>query len=222
MTTRSTTVARLSAVPADDGAGPSSGANAVADRILSAAWAVFVEEGYAGASTLRIATRAKVSKRELYTLFGNKLGILRACIATRARRMQPPEPPPTPSDPSGLESTLTAFGVRLLEEITHPTVVEVHRLSVAESDRAPEISREVEEVRRQVRASVVEWLVRAQAAGQLQSGDPQDMAMEFQSLLMGDLLVRLMQRVAERPTARETRRIAARAAAAMVRLHALP
>ena len=215
---RPPTQAAAPADPAAPDAAPAANAD-TADRILSAAFAIFVEEGYSGASTLRIATRAKVSKRELYTLFGNKLGILRACIATRARRMQPPEPPPTPGDQAALEKTLTGFGVRLMEEITHPTVVEVHRLSVAEADRAPEISHEVDQVRRQVRASVAEWLARAQAAGQVQAGDPQVMAVEFQNLLMGDLLVRLMQRVAKRPTAPAARQIAARAAVAFVRLH---
>ncbi|MBV8653445.1 MAG: helix-turn-helix transcriptional regulator, partial [Alphaproteobacteria bacterium] len=49
-----------------------------------------MERGYAGASTLEIATRAKVSKRELYALFGNKQGILTALISSRATRMRQP------------------------------------------------------------------------------------------------------------------------------------
>jgi AcrR family transcriptional regulator len=194
-------------------------ASTVADRILSAAFSIFVEEGYAGASTLRIATRAKVSKRELYALFGSKQGILSACIASRAQRMQPPVPPPTPRNAEELEATLSAFGTRLLEEITYPAVVAVHTLAAAEATRAPEIGREVDEVRRQIRASVVEWLIRAQTAGLLRAGDPQDMATDFLSLLMGDLLVRLMQRVANRPTAAQAKRMAAGAAAALARIH---
>ncbi|MDB5495861.1 MAG: TetR/AcrR family transcriptional regulator [Phenylobacterium sp.] len=205
--------------PVQEASGGPAATAPAADRILSAAFSAFVEEGYTGASTLRIATRAKVSKRELYALFGNKLGILRACIALRAQRMQPPEPPPTPRDPKELEATLTAFGTRLLEEITHPSVVAVHSLAVAESARAPEIGRELDQVRRQVHASVVEWLARAQAAGLLRPGDPQALATDFLGLLMGDLMVRLMQRVAERPTARQARRAAGRTAAAFVRIH---
>jgi AcrR family transcriptional regulator len=41
-------------------------------RILDAAFAAFMKNGYASTSTLEIATRARVSKRELYTLVGNK------------------------------------------------------------------------------------------------------------------------------------------------------
>ena len=58
--------------------------------ILEAAYQVLMERGYAGASTLEIATRARVSKRELYAEFGNKSGILRALIAATATRMQLP------------------------------------------------------------------------------------------------------------------------------------
>src|SRR5262245_12662267 len=59
-------------------------------RILDAAFSAFMESGYAGASTLRIATRAHVSKRALYELVGNKQEMLAACIRERARRLQVP------------------------------------------------------------------------------------------------------------------------------------
>src|SRR5207302_10278583 len=52
-------------------------------RILSAAFAAFTEHGFAKASTLEIATRAMVSKRELYALFGNKQQMLITCISER-------------------------------------------------------------------------------------------------------------------------------------------
>ncbi len=42
------------------------------ERILKAAFAAFTRSGYATTSTLEIATRAQVSKRELYALVGNK------------------------------------------------------------------------------------------------------------------------------------------------------
>ena len=57
------------------------------ERILHAAMESFMELGYTEASTLKIATRAQVSKRELYALFGSKQAMLAACIADRAGRM---------------------------------------------------------------------------------------------------------------------------------------
>ena len=44
----------------------SSAENPVQERILGAAFKAFTQDGYAGTSTLDIATRAKISKRDLY------------------------------------------------------------------------------------------------------------------------------------------------------------
>src|SRR5215471_3788537 len=46
------------------------GETAVRERILEAALAAFMKSGYAATSTLEIATRARVSKRELYAFVG--------------------------------------------------------------------------------------------------------------------------------------------------------
>jgi len=52
-------------------------------RILHAAFGAFVKNGYAAASMLAIATEARVSKRDLYALVGNKQAMLVACIRCR-------------------------------------------------------------------------------------------------------------------------------------------
>ena len=56
----------------------------------------FMEKGYAETSTLEIATRARVSKRALYELVGNKQQMLVACISERAKRLQMPADVPEP------------------------------------------------------------------------------------------------------------------------------
>jgi AcrR family transcriptional regulator len=62
----------------------------VRERILDAAFRAFRKSGYATTSTLEIATRARVSKRELYELVGNKQEMLIACISERAKRLDVP------------------------------------------------------------------------------------------------------------------------------------
>src|ERR1700736_301747 len=52
----------------------------VRGRIVEAPFAAFTRRGFAETSTLEIATRARVSKRELYALFGSKQEMLIACI----------------------------------------------------------------------------------------------------------------------------------------------
>ena len=58
--------------------------SSIRDRILSAAFQSLKDNGFSGTSTLEIATKAHVSKRELYALFPSKDKILFACIAERA------------------------------------------------------------------------------------------------------------------------------------------
>src|SRR5215471_8016135 len=71
--------------------------NAVRERILEAAFEAFMTSGYATASTLEIANRARVSKRELYSLVGNKQQMLIACIGERStRRLTVPAELPVP------------------------------------------------------------------------------------------------------------------------------
>src|ERR1700741_1249045 len=81
---------------ASRGTTPRSSETSVRDRVLSAAFSAFMERGYERASTLDIATRAKVSKRELYTMFDDKHAMLAACIAERAERMRRPMTLPPP------------------------------------------------------------------------------------------------------------------------------
>ena len=95
----------------------------VRGRILEAAFAAFMKSGYAASSTLEIATRARVSKRELYALVGNKQEMLIACITARARRLQVPAELPVPHDRETLARVLASFGARLLREASaDPTV----------------------------------------------------------------------------------------------------
>src|SRR6516164_3539860 len=118
-------------------------ANPKRTRVLQAAFSAFQELGYAGASTLEIATRAKVSKRELYSLFSNKQAMLAACIAERTGRMRRPldTAAPVPQTRDALAKLLVDFGVSILKTVCQPEALTVFRLAIAESDRAPEIAR---------------------------------------------------------------------------------
>src|SRR5882757_498371 len=96
-------------------------------RILDAAFAAFMKSGYAASSTLEIATRARVSKRELYALVGNKQEMLIACIRERATRLDVPADLPVLRNRETLAQVLTSFGTRLVREISHPTVIALFR-----------------------------------------------------------------------------------------------
>src|ERR1700730_16532047 len=118
-------------------------------RILDAAFSAFIEGGYAETSTLQIATRARVSKRALYDLVGNKQAMLVACITERAKRLQVPADLPEPRDRAALESALTACGTQRLRESSAPAVIAVFRLAIAEAVRAPEVARALNSIARE-------------------------------------------------------------------------
>lgn len=123
------------------------GTDATAARraaILDAAGAVFLTRGYAAATTLEIATRARTSKRALYDLFGPKEAILAALIRDTSARMQAPLDLPPPETRAAFFATLDAFGRAFLAEFVHPHRIAVYRLAIGEAVRSAEIGAALE------------------------------------------------------------------------------
>jgi AcrR family transcriptional regulator len=197
----------------------SSDTAAVRERILTAAFEAFHERGYAATSTLEIATRARVSKRELYALVGNKQKMLIAAIGERAKRFKVPADMPMLRDRATLAQVLRAFGTQLVREVTDPTVVGVFRLAIAEAVQAPEVAQTLDSLGRETgRAALRNIMTEARAAG-LIDGSPTDLAEQFAGLLWRDLLISLLLGVAQRPNLRAIEARARDAAEAFLRLH---
>jgi len=194
----------------------------VRQRILGAAFKVFTENGYAGTSTLEIATRARVSKRELYAVVGNKQEMLIACIRERAKRLEMPADVPEPCDRETLARTLATFGAQLLREISDPTVLAVFRLAIAEAVRAPEVARALDSIGGEAsRVALREIMIRARSAGLL-GGPPVEMVEQFTGLLWGNLMVGLLLRVTDRPNPRRIAQHAREATAAFLQIYPQP
>jgi AcrR family transcriptional regulator len=193
----------------------------VRERILEAAFAAFKEKGYATTSTLEIATRARVSKRELYAVVGNKQEMLVAAISRRAQRLDLPADLPMIRDRKTFAQALASFGTKLVQEVSEPRVIAVFRLAIGEAVRAPEVARAVDSIGRETARTVLRTIMgRAQAAGLL-TGRPAELAQQFVGLLWGDLMISLLLGVAERPTPREIARRARQAAGDFLELHPL-
>jgi AcrR family transcriptional regulator len=190
--------------------------------ILKAAFAAFTKSGYVPTSMLEIATRAHVSKRELYQLVGNKQEMLIACISERAKRLDVPADLPVARDRRTLERVLASFGTRLLREVSDPMVIAVFRLAIAEAVQAPEVARALNSIGREAsRSALRELMAQAKASGLL-TGRPAELAGQFAGLLWRDLMVSLLLGVAERPNPREIAGRARNAAAAFLQLHPVP
>ena len=180
--------------------------SSIRERVLKAAFTLFREHGFSSTSMLDIVTRARVSKRDLYALFHNKHAVLAACISERAQQMRRPldTTAPVPQTRDALAALLVEFGVSILNTVCHPEVLTVFRLAIAESDRAPEIARTLNNSGREANhKTLAQLLAKAQERRLVANADPAALADRYFTMLWGDLLLRLLMRVRKAPTERE-------------------
>lgn len=194
----------------------------VRERILQAAFTAFRQNGYAATSTLEIATRARVSKRELYALVGNKQAMLSACITERVRRFPLATDLTVPRDRETLQRALVSFGTTYLREITDPTVVGVYRLAIAEAVHAPEVAQALNSIGRETTRAVLGDIMAQSRSHGVLTGDPAELVEQFGALLVGSLLIDLLLGVAKRPSSRDIAKRAHDAAGAFLQLHMPP
>ena len=113
---------------------------------------------------------------------------------------------------------MSAFGERLLREISDPVVLGVFRLAIAEAERAPEIARALDSIgRAAARNELTAILEQARSRGLL-VGDTVDLTELFLALLWGDLLMKLLLGLAEPPEPGKIRQRARGAASAFLHL----
>lgn len=191
----------------------------VRQRILEAAFAAFMKNGYAATSTLAIATRARVSKRELYAVVGTKEEMLVACITERARRLEAPADLPQPRDRDMLANLLATFGAQLLREVTDPTVVGVFRLAIGEAQRAPEVAMVLDSVGRAASRAALRKIMTQACSSGLVEGHPAELSQQFAALLFGDVMMDLLLQTTKRPAQEEMEARARNAVTALLQLH---
>ena len=196
--------------------------NALCNRIIGAAFEAFVENGYAGTTTLEIATRAKVSKRDLYANFPNKQAVLLQCITNRAARMRLSPDLPAPRSREILAQILVSFGATVIREVSQPAVIAIYRLAIAEAERSPDVAAILNASRLANRNALAELLGRAQASGILGHGDPRQMMERFFGLLWGDLMLNRLLGAVGVPIGEEIDRRARGAAEVFLKLHGKP
>jgi len=191
-------------------------------RILEAAFKVFSREGYERASTLAIATEAKVSKRDLYANFKNKHDILAACIEIYAASMMLAAELPKPESPAHLEAILTRLATHVLVQVSAQKIVSIFRLAIAEATRSPRIAETLDRSGRgATHRRVAQLMGEAQAGGLLADGDAHQFATEFLALAWEGLWMRLMLGVVATPTEAACEAQAARAARSFMSLRGI-
>lgn len=171
-----------------------------ARQILDGARAVFLRDGFDGASMNDIARAAGVSKGTLYVYFQSKDQLFAALI--RHDKRQQAEQACHWTDlgsEADARATLAAAGRRLMRKITHPDNVAQVRTVMAVAPKFPEIGRAFWETGPSWgHARFADLLGRLVAAGRLAPiADPHRAAVHFIQLCVGDLFSRLMFAVVE-------------------------
>lgn len=101
------------------------------EQILDAALPIFLEDGYGNATVERIAAAARVTKRTIYSYFGNKDGV----FTEMQRRLAAGVSGDTLA-PDSLETLAT----RIVMGLHSARMVGLHRLVIAESRRFPDLA----------------------------------------------------------------------------------
>ncbi|WP_167375964.1 TetR/AcrR family transcriptional regulator [Pseudomonas coleopterorum] len=109
-------------------------------RIHEAATALFLEQGFGRATLDQIAERAHVGKTTLYSRYATKEAlfeaVVRKCVETFLQEMD------IVSVQGTLEQKLVRVGTELAQATLTPYVVSIMRITLAETNRFPEIAKE--------------------------------------------------------------------------------
>lgn len=154
-------------------------------QILMGAWQEFMANGFDAATMSGICRRAGVSKGTLYVYFHNKEDLFVALVEAR-RSILVEELTTAMSSHCGIETRLTLYAKLLLRSLASDKMVRVHRIVVAMAERMPDLTtRFFDAGARVVLRQLAQWLVEAEAAGELQLQDAERAAQQFSELAIG-------------------------------------
>jgi TetR/AcrR family transcriptional repressor of mexJK operon len=163
------------------------GRNRKVVQILAAAADLFLANGYDTVSMDAIARRATVSKATMYVYFANKEALFAALIreecGAASARLQPPS-----LDDMSFEACLRQIADQFIAFFLDPRGLAMHRLIFAEASRFPAIGALfVASGPHAVRQTITDLMAEAAARGLIAIPDPRLGAIQFLSLVIGDL-----------------------------------
>lgn len=162
--------------------------------ILDAATAVFLRDGYLGASMDEIAERSAVSKQTVYKQFGSKEALFVEIVSSMTTRTGDSVHTEIDLAPGGeLAAYLEDYAVRQLTAVMTPRVMQLRRLVIGEVGRFPELARVLyQQGPARAIAALAATFERLAGRGLLAIDDPQRAASQFNWLVMSDPLNQAM------------------------------
>ncbi len=155
--------------------------------IEAAAYVVLAEKGFAGASMLAIAKRAKASNETLYRWYGDKTGLFRHLIAKNADvvsallrdALETGQPP---------AETLKALGPVLLQLLVSDKAIALNRAAAA--DASGVLGQALTQAGRESVAPLIADVIKQAAEAGLVTSHGADTVSLYIDLLVGDLQIR--------------------------------
>jgi AcrR family transcriptional regulator len=159
-------------------------------EILQVAFQVFADSGYAGATMLEIARRARASKETLYAWFQNKEKLFESLLLSRVSEIEAKLPKAVVDNPEP-EIFLPAIAEAILRVTTTPDWIAMMRIAVAEASRFPELRRIMANLF-MAREGLIAYFTKCRCRGLMEFEDAAAMVGLFLSMVDGDWPDRLL------------------------------
>lgn len=191
-----------------------------AEAVLLAAFDVFMEHGYEGATMLEIATRAKVSKLTLYALFTDKEGLFEELVAWGAQRYQLDAEALDALAAAQPREALERYALAFARVMLRWQSIALFRIAVSQAAKRPRMAAVHDDLTRTERQSTLAPLVQRLVDGGLVADeDREDFARDFQALMRGETYYEVLVGRAEAPSKEAVERHVKRALARLLRAY---
>ncbi|MDR3520003.1 MAG: TetR/AcrR family transcriptional regulator [Acidocella sp.] len=177
------------------------------ERIVAGAAAVFIRDGYEGASMSQIAAAANVSKGTLYNYFPGKEALFAAfvrencdCLVQEVFKDAP--------EGNAVEAELARICRAMLRMMLSARGMAIYRVAVMEASKFPELAQAFIEAGPNIMvAKMAAWISRQVAVGRLRASDPVFAAEQFFALSQTRLVMRARTNAAFRASEAEIEQV---------------
>lgn len=160
---------------------------------------MFFAKGYEGSSLDEIVARAGGSKRNVYSHFGGKAGLLGAVVAKIAQELG--HVVPGTEAGNDVRESLCQFACHFLQIIYRPRALAFWRMMIACGHRHPDAAELfLREGPQRAQADLSVLIERLARTGALMISDPQIAAQDFLAMLRGGRHLECLLGLAEAPT----------------------
>jgi AcrR family transcriptional regulator len=200
---------------------PPQAASAREEDILRAAFDVFTEKGFHGATMLDVATRARASKATLYACYPSKEALFEALMAWSTRQGTEALDAIAADQTLDPLTALHRLSAQLLALMLQPKKLALFRIAVAEGGRLSAVGRTYSAFTRDHGMERVRIIVaRLLKEGALEIADRAEFGHSFIGLLQGELFTRALLGTIPAPSREEIERHARRAVVRLMRAYA--